>query len=131
MLVTNIFAFPHNVFKRLLGSWKSFSKLQNLDYSRLKEFAEDNFKFYGNGVKFSIRVETFREKEKLLVTSKFFFSHKVFIRLVLQTRKNMGLFRIEFIFKSVAAALVCALHQDNVRPISRIELSSYEYHLQK
>ena len=32
------------------------------------------------------------EKEKLLVTSNFSFSHNVFKRLVLQTRKNQGLF---------------------------------------
>ena len=32
------------------------------------------------------------EKKKLLVTSNFFFSHIVFKRLVLQTRKNQGLF---------------------------------------
>ena len=32
------------------------------------------------------------EKEKLLVTSIFFFSHSFFKRLVLQTRKNQGLF---------------------------------------
>ena len=32
------------------------------------------------------------EKEKFLVTSNFFFSHSVFKRLVLQTRKNQGLF---------------------------------------
>ena len=33
------------------------------------------------------------EQEKLLVTSNFSFSHSVFKRLVLQTRKNKGLFR--------------------------------------
>ena len=33
------------------------------------------------------------EKEKLLVRSNFSFSHGVFKRLVLQTRKNQGLFR--------------------------------------
>ena len=33
-----------------------------------------------------------REKEKLLVTSNFSFSHCVFERLALQTRKNQGLF---------------------------------------
>ena len=38
------------------------------------------------------RVETLWEKEKLLVTSNFSFSHSVFKRLVLQTRKNQGLF---------------------------------------
>ena len=32
------------------------------------------------------------EKEKLLVTSNFSFSHSVFKRLVLPTRKNQGLF---------------------------------------
>ena len=32
------------------------------------------------------------EKEKLLVTSNFSFSHGVLKRLVLQTRKNQGLF---------------------------------------
>ena len=33
-----------------------------------------------------------REKEKLLVTSNFSFSHNVFKRLVRQIRKNQGLF---------------------------------------
>ena len=37
-------------------------------------------------------LKTVREKEKLLVTSNFSFSHSVFKRLVLQTRKNKGLF---------------------------------------
>ena len=36
--------------------------------------------------------KTLWEKKKLLVTSNFFFSHSVFKRLVLQTRKNQGLF---------------------------------------
>ena len=38
------------------------------------------------------RLKTLWEKEKLLVTSNFSFSHSVFKRLVLQTRKNQGLF---------------------------------------
>ena len=37
-------------------------------------------------------LKTLWEKEKLLVTSNFSFSHSVFRRLVLQTRKNQGLF---------------------------------------
>ena len=41
---------------------------------------------YQNGQK------TMREKEKLLVMSNFSFSLSVFKRLVLQTRKNQGLF---------------------------------------
>ena len=36
--------------------------------------------------------KTLWEKEKLLVTSNFSFSHSVFKRLELQTRKNQGLF---------------------------------------
>ena len=36
--------------------------------------------------------KTLWEKVKLLVTSNFTFSHSVFKRLVLQTRKNQGLF---------------------------------------
>ena len=37
-------------------------------------------------------LKTLWEKEKLLVTSNFSFSHSVFKRLVLQIRKNQGLF---------------------------------------
>ena len=36
--------------------------------------------------------KTLWEKEKLLVTSNFSFSHSVFIRLILKTRKSKGLF---------------------------------------
>ena len=36
--------------------------------------------------------KTLREKEKLLVASNFSFSRSVFKRLILQTRKNQGLF---------------------------------------
>ena len=59
-----------------------------LDSSKLKEMADDNFKCHENGKKFSKQVETLWEKEKLLVTSNFSFSHSVFKRLALQTRKN-------------------------------------------
>ena len=41
---------------------------------------------------FSNGWKTLWEKKKLLVTSNFIFSHSVFKRLVLQTRKNQGLF---------------------------------------
>ena len=37
-------------------------------------------------------LSTLWEKEKLLVTSNFSFSHSVFKRIKLQTRKNQGLF---------------------------------------
>ena len=69
-----------------------FPKRQILDSSKLKEFAENNFKFDGNGGKFIKGLKRLWEKEKLLVTSNISFSHIVFNRLVLQTRKNQGLF---------------------------------------
>ena len=65
-----------------------------LDSSKLRDLADDNFKFKENGEKFSKWVEKKKlwEKEKLLVTSNFSFSHSVFKRLPLQTRKIKGLF---------------------------------------
>ena len=41
---------------------------------------------------FPKRVETLWEKEKLLVTSRFSFTHIVCKRLIMHTRKNKGLF---------------------------------------
>ena len=49
------------------------------------------------------RLKTLWEKEKLLVTSNFSFSHSVFKRLVMQTRKNKGLFGKEL--NKTAAAI--------------------------
>ena len=45
--------------------------------------------------------KTLWEKEKLLVTSNFSFSHGVFKGLVLQTRKNHGLFETGLIFSLI------------------------------
>ena len=104
MVINSIFPFSHNVFKRFLshacyksalcgkGLIKTFTKRQILDSSKLKEFADNNFKVDENGRKFSKWIETLWEKEKLLITSNFSFSYTVFKRLVLQTRKNQGLF---------------------------------------
>ena len=53
-----------------------FSKRQILDSSKLKEFADDSFRFDESDGKFSKRVETVWEKEKLLIMIKFLlFSH--------------------------------------------------------
>ena len=58
--------------------------------------------------------KTLWKKEKLLVTSNFSYSHSVFKRLVLQTRKNQGLFgkelkdqvpHFQMSFKSLDASL--------------------------
>ena len=69
-----------------------FPKRQILDNYKLKDFADDNFRFDENGRKFSKRVENTGEKEKLLVKSNFSFSCSVFKGLVLKTRENQGLF---------------------------------------
>ena len=71
-----------------------YPERQFLLYSSvLKEFADDNFEFDENGKKFSKSVEeTLWDKVKLLVTSKFSFSHGVCKGLVKQTRKNNGLY---------------------------------------
>ena len=70
------------------GGQMHLHKRQFLDLSKLKDLADDNFKFDENGRKFSYKVETLWEKEKLLGTINLSFSHSVFKRLVLQTQKN-------------------------------------------
>ena len=69
-----------------------FPKRQILDSSKLKEFADDNFKFDENGRKFSNWIENTVGKEEIVHYENFSFTHSVFIRLLLQTRKNLGLF---------------------------------------
>ena len=70
-----------------------FLKRQILGSFKLKEFADDSFKCDENGRKFSKKGrQTLWEKEKLLVTSNFSFSHCVFKRLVKRTLTNKGLF---------------------------------------
>ena len=62
-----------------------------LDASKLKEFADDNFKFDENE-KVLYTSRNAEGKEKLLVMRNFSFSHSVFKKLSLQPRKNQGLF---------------------------------------
>ena len=64
--------------------------MTNFRLFQTEKCAESNFKFESspNGY------ETLWEKEKMLVMSNFTFSHSVFKRLILQTRKNQGLFGI-------------------------------------
>ena len=68
------------------------SKQQILDSSKLKEIANDNLNLMKMTESTPKGYKTQWEKEKLLVTSNFSFSHSVFKRLALQTRKNQGLF---------------------------------------
>ena len=65
---------------------------QILDCSNLEQFADDNFKFMQMAQSTPKGYEALWEKEKLLVKSNFSFSHSVFKRLELQTRKKQGLF---------------------------------------
>ena len=70
-----------------------FPKRQILDFSKLKDFADDNFGCDENRKKVLLKAKKHCwEKEKLLITSNFSFSCSVFKRLVLQTCKNHGLF---------------------------------------
>ena len=63
-----------------------------LDPSKLKEFADDNFKFDENGRKFSKRVENTVGNGEIAHYEQFLLFPQCFKRLVMQTRKNQGLF---------------------------------------
>ena len=66
---------------------------QILDATKLKEFADDNFKFNENGRKLSKWIENTAGKGEIARCEQFlFFSHSVFKSLVQQKRKNQGLF---------------------------------------
>ena len=80
----NIWKKLTNISSNLLNP---FPNDQILDSFKLKEFV-DNFKLDENGKKFSKRGEN---------TVDFSFSYSVFKRLLLQTRKNQGLFGKGFI----------------------------------
>ena len=69
-------------------TYEPFTKKQILDCSKLKEFADDNFKFDENGRKLSentVGKVEIAHYEQFLV-------FPLFKRLLLQTRKNQGLF---------------------------------------
>ena len=67
------------------------TRRQVLDSSKLKEFADDNFKFDENGRKLSKWVENTLGKGEIALTSNFSFSHSVFKRLVSQGRQKVSL----------------------------------------
>ena len=69
-----------------------FLKRQILDSSKLKEFADDNFKFNENGGKISKRVENTVGKGEIARYEQFLLFPQCFNRFVLQTLKNQGLF---------------------------------------
>ena len=67
-------------------------KRRNLDSSKLKEFTDDNFRFDENGRKFCKRVENTFGKGKIARYEQFLLFPNCFQRLVLQVRKDQGLF---------------------------------------
>ena len=69
-----------------------YPKRQILDFSKLKDIADDNFKFDENDRKFSKRVEYTAGKREIARYEQFLVFPQCFIRFVLQTRKNQGLF---------------------------------------
>ena len=89
--VTNIYSFSYNIYRRLVPKQHLNPSTNDKFYSsKLKEFANDNFKFVENGRRLSKREKKMREKEKLLITSNSSLSHNVFKRLVLQTHKRVN-----------------------------------------
>ena len=68
------------------------SKRQILDSSKLKEFADDNFKVDENSRKFSKWMENPLGKGGIARYEQFLLYPQCFQRLILQTHKNQGLF---------------------------------------
>ena len=81
--------------KNILGEGENdnLTLSQTTHFRQLQtEFADNNLKFDENGRMLSKWVKNTQwEKENLLVTSNLSFSHAVFKRLLMQTRKNLGL----------------------------------------
>ena len=69
---------------------KPFPKWQNLDSSKLNEFADGNLKFCKNGVKFSKKVENLVEKGEIAHNEQFLLFLQCFLKL--QIGKTKGLF---------------------------------------
>ena len=84
----------HILKKKVLGLYETLTLSQTTNFGlfQVKKIADNNFEFDKMARKLSKWVENTGEKEKLLVKSNFSFSHSVFKRYILQTRKNQGLF---------------------------------------
>ena len=76
----------------IISLTEPFPKQQILDSSKLKELADDYFKFDWNGRKFSKELENTVGEGEISHYEKFLLSHSVFKMLLLQTRKNWGFF---------------------------------------
>ena len=67
------------------------TRRQILDSSKLKEFADDNFKFDENGRKLSKQVENTVGKGEIACYKQFLLFHSVFKRFVSQGRHCVGM----------------------------------------
>ena len=72
-------------------SSKPITRRQILDSSKLKEVADDNFKFDKNGRKLSKQVENTVGKGEIARYEQFLLSHSVFKRLASQGRQKVSL----------------------------------------
>ena len=87
-------AFTNNKLKVALVIKLSMNPLPDdnfLDSSKLKEFADDNFKFDKNGRNLSKRVENTVGKGEIARYEQFLLSHSVFKRLVSQGHQKVSL----------------------------------------
>ena len=75
-----------------LKSIESLSRIFPNDCLKLKVFVDDNFRVDENGRKFSKQAENTVAKGEIARFCIFSFSYSVFKILLLQTRKNKGLF---------------------------------------
>ena len=82
----NIFFICTHIFNPALPTDKI------LNWSKLKEFADNNFSFDKIGRKFSNRVENTGKRRNCWLRAISPFPTEFFKRLVLQTHKNKGLF---------------------------------------
>ena len=83
---------------RTSGGVLTLSQTTNFRLTKVKEFADDNFKFDENGIKYFKRVENNVGKGEIARYEQFPISHIVSKSLVMQTCKNQGLFGKGLIF---------------------------------
>ena len=76
---------------QLAINYKPITRQQILGSSKLKEFADDYFKFDENGRKLSKRVENTVGKGEIARYEQFLFSHSVFKRLVSHGSQKVSL----------------------------------------
>ena len=76
----------------MLKTALTISQTTVLDYSKLRKFADDNFKFDENGRKFSKRVKNTVGKGEIAHDEQFLLFPQCFKRHVQKIHKNQGLF---------------------------------------